>query len=210
MKTKNINIAVWLMLMIFSGGVFAQDTISPPDTINNNRDMDREMRDMDQDDDQVVDEERRQKIIRDAEETKRIFSERYPESEDLFDTSVGYAIFPNVGKGAYILGGAAGNGVVYENGERVGFAELRQLDIGLQIGGQAYREIIFFETQDALNRFKEGEIEFGGNASAVIIEEGAARSVSFEDGVAVVIIPKAGAMVEASIGGQKFNYREIE
>lgn len=208
METKHIKIVVLTMLVIFSGGVFAQDTISPLDTIPPVDNVDDRVEE--QDEDQVVDEERRQKIIEDAEETKRVFSERYPGSEDLFDTSVGYAIFPNVGKGAYILGGAAGNGVVYENGERVGFAELRQLDIGLQIGGQAFREIIFFETQDAFNEFKEGEIEFGGNASAVIIEEGAARSVSFEDGVAVVIIPKAGAMVEASIGGQKFNYGEID
>lgn len=200
MKMKNIGFAVGILLMVFSGSAIAQDPFTPPDTINDNQ-MDQE---------QVVDEERRQRIIEDAERTKRVFSQRYPESADLFDTSVGYAIFPNVGKGAYILGGAAGNGVVYENRKRVGFAELRQLDIGFQIGGQAFREIIFFKTQNALNRFKEGKIEFGGNASAVILEEGEARSISFEDGVAVVIMPKAGAMIEASIGGQKFNYGDID
>lgn len=179
---------VFAVIMLCSGFAMAQD--------NGN-------------DDEVVDREDRQRIINDAEEAKQIFMDNHPETSNLFNTSVGYAIFPNVGKGAYILGGAAGNGVVYENDERVGFAELRQLDIGLQLGGQAYRQVIFFNTQEALNRFKEGNFEFGGNASAVLLEEGAAESINFQDGIAVVTMPKAGAMLEISIGGQRFNYGEI-
>lgn len=188
---------VTMLLLLFTGTLVAQnDTIRERD-----RDWDRE---------EVVDVEKREKVIRDAEEAKNIISQMNTDASRLFDSAVGYAIFPNVGKGAYILGGAAGNGVVYENGERVGFAELRQLDIGLQIGGQAFREVIFFETDAALERFKEGNLEFEGNASAVIIEEGKSRNINFQDGIAVVTMPKAGAMVELSIGGQKFNYGEID
>lgn len=159
---------------------------------------------------EVVDRERREKVLRDAQEAKTVITKRHPQTSNLFETATGYAIFPNVGKGAYILGGAAGNGVVYENGVHVGFAELRQVDIGLQLGGQAYRQVIFFETPQALNRFKQGSFEFGGNASVVILEEGAAESINFQDGIAVVTMPKAGAMLEISIGGQKFNYGPID
>ncbi|MCM4161365.1 lipid-binding SYLF domain-containing protein [Antarcticibacterium flavum] len=185
-------------MLLFTTALIAQnDTIRDWETDRGDRD-------------EVVDMEKREKIIRDAEEAKNVISQMNPNAARLFDSAVGYAIFPNVGKGAYILGGAAGNGVVYENGERVGFAELRQLDIGLQIGGQAFREVIFFETQAALDRFKNGNLEFEGNASAVIIEEGKSRNISFQDGVAVVTMPKAGAMVELSIGGQQFSYGELD
>jgi lipid-binding SYLF domain-containing protein len=200
MKTKRSNWTlpgIFFIMLLFTGTLMAQnDTIRDWDT--------------DRDRNDVVDMEKREKVIRDAEEAKRVISQMNPNASRLFESAVGYAIFPNVGKGAYILGGAAGNGVVYENGERVGFAELRQLDIGLQIGGQSFTEVLFFETQAALDRFKKGNLEFEGSASAVIIEEGKSRSINFQDGVAVVTRPKAGAMVELSIGGQKFNYGELE
>ncbi len=162
--------------------------------------------DMMDDRDEIVDQEKKQELKNDAEEAKRAFIQEDPRMEEHLNNAVGYAIFPNVGKGAYILGGAAGNGVVYENDEVVGFAELRQLDIGLQIGGQAFREIIIFRTQQALDRFKEGNFEFEGSASAVIWDKGKGESIQFQDGVGVALMPKAGAMAGISIGGQKFNY----
>lgn len=156
----------------------------------------------------IVDQEKKEELKRDSEAAKSAFIQNSQDLDDLFDTAAGYVIFPNVGAGAYILGGAAGNGVLYENGEVQGFAELRQMDVGLQIGGQAYRQVILFQTQEELEKFKSGEYSFSGNASAVILEEGKAKSVTFNDGRAIVTMPKAGAMLEISIGGQKFNYRD--
>ncbi|HSI69667.1 MAG TPA: lipid-binding SYLF domain-containing protein [Gillisia sp.] len=209
MRTKRANwkfVSILIMLFFTTGLIAQNDTIRDRD-----REWDRnEIVDDEFVDNEVVDMEKRDKIIRDAEEAKSVISRLNPEASRLFESAVGYAIFPNVGKGAYILGGAAGNGVVYENGKRVGFAELRQLDIGLQIGGQSFIEVIFFETQAALDRFKKGNLEFEGSASAVLIEEGESRNISFQDGVAVVTKPKAGAMVELSIGGQKFNYGQLD
>ncbi|MUP44944.1 hypothetical protein E0K83_04200 [Gramella sp. BOM4] len=154
------------------------------------------------------DQNKRAELIEDAKESRSVFKQKNDELEDLFQSSYGYAIFPNVGSGAYILGGAAGNGVVYEQGELVGFAELRQIDIGLQVGGQAYRQVIFFKNKAALDEFKSGDYEIGGNISAVVIEQGEARSIRFQDGIAVATMPKAGAMVELSVGGQKFEYAD--
>jgi len=196
MKSKSKILLVSILLM-FSGVLWAQDTIrNSPQSDNRSE--------------EIVDKEKQQKIINDAEETKTVISQKLPEASRLFETSAGYAIFPNVGKGAYILGGAAGNGVVYENGELVGFAELRQLDIGIQLGGQAYRQVMFFKTPGALNSFKNGNFEFGANASAVIVDDGRAESINFQDDVAVITMPKAGAMLEISVAGQKFNYGKID
>lgn len=149
-------------------------------------------------------------IIRDAKEAKAAFTREDPEMSKYFASAEGYAIFPNVGKGAYVVGGAAGNGVVYENGNLVGMAKLRQVDIGAQLGGQAYRQVILFNSEAALARFKQGNYELSANASAVVLEEGKAKSIDFRDGVAIVTMPKAGAMVEISVGGQKFEFNAFQ
>lgn len=154
--------------------------------------------------------EEQQELISDAQKAKKAFLHNNPKVSQLFDNAVGYVIFPNVGKGAYILGGAAGNGVVYHKGNLIGFAELRQVDIGLQIGGQAFRQAILFQTKTELDKFKEGNYKLSGNASAVIVEEGAAKGLEFRNGIAILTMPKAGAMVEISVGGQKFDFQSIE
>lgn len=129
--------------------------------------------------------------------------------EKLASDAYGYVIFPNVGKGAFIAGGAAGNGVVYKGGQQIGWAKLRQVDVGLQIGGEAFREAIFFQSKQDLEEFMSSELEFTGGVSAVAITKGESKSVNFEDGMAVVTMPKGGAMIEISVGGQKFQYQDM-
>ncbi|WP_029034435.1 YSC84-related protein [Salinimicrobium terrae] len=163
-----------------------------------------------QDRDMLMDMEKREVIQTDAMDAKAAFKRANPELENMLNEAAGYAIFPNVGKGAWILGGAAGNGIVYENGEVAGYAELRQIDIGFQFGGKAFRELIVFQTQEALDTFKEGNFEFGGSASAVIWDEGAGEALTFENGAGVAIMPKAGLMAGISVGGQEFDYRAVE
>ena len=124
----------------------------------------------------------------------------------LFTSSYAYAIFPNVGKGAIGIGGAAGNAVVYQGGNIIGSAKMKQLTIGFQLGGQKYREVIFFENQEALNRFKESEFEFAVQASAVAVTKGASTNVKYREGVMVFTQGKGGLMYEASVGGQKFKF----
>lgn len=146
-------------------------------------------------------------LISDASDARNELRENHATAAELFESSAGYAIFPNVGKGAYVIGGASGNGVVYENNTVVGYADLKQVDVGLQAGGKAFVEVLFFETKTDLERFKEGSYELGANASAVILEKGASRDIDFQDGVAVVTMPKSGAMAGVSVGGQRFSYQ---
>lgn len=153
--------------------------------------------------------EDKKEFLNDVKKAKAAFVQKDPAMSKLFASAEGYAIFPNVGKGAYIIGGAAGNGALYENGHLVGMAKLRQVDVGAQIGGQAYSQVLLFDSEAAIKRFKEGKYEIAANASAVVLEEGAARSIEFREGVAIVTLPKAGAMVEVSVGGQKFEYEDF-
>ena len=148
-----------------------------------------------------------QKIMKDAVKAKKDLLKTNSGLDMFFDNSAGYVIFPNVGKGGFIIGGASGNGVVYEDGEAIGMADLKKLNVGLQAGGQSIIEVIFFETNVDLDRFKEGKFAFAAEASAVALKSGVAVNAKYKDGVAVFALPKAGLMADASVGGQKFGYK---
>ena len=147
-----------------------------------------------------------QKIMKDANKAKEKLMKMEVGLDQFFSNSAGYVLFPNVGKGGLIIGGASGNGVVYENGTVIGMADLKKLGVGLQAGGQAITEIIFFETEADLEEFKDGDYEFSAEASAVALKSGVAVNAKYREGVAVFALPKAGLMADASVGGQKFSY----
>jgi lipid-binding SYLF domain-containing protein len=131
-----------------------------------------------------------------------------------FESAAGYAVFPNVGKGGLVVGGAHGNGLVYEKGEKgaklVGSASLSQVTIGAQIGGQEFSEVIFFEDKDALGRFKDSNFEMSAQLSAVAAAEGASKNAKYKNGVMIFTKAKTGLMAEASVGGQKFKFKPLD
>lgn len=145
-------------------------------------------------------------LIEDCNTAKAEFIKSDELLSKLFDGAAGYVMFPNVGKGAVGVGGASGNGIFYEKGKMTGKAKMSQVSVGFQFGGQAYRELIFFENQEAVNRFKKNKLEFSAQASAVAAKTGASANAKYRDGVMVFTQQKGGLMYEASVGGQKFKY----
>jgi len=146
------------------------------------------------------------KLIGDSQAAKAEFIHTDNMMNNLFTSSYGYVIFPNIGKGGIGIGGAAGNGIVYEKGKMIGKAKMKQVSVGFQFGGQAYREIIFFESKADLDRFKQNKVEFSGQMSAVAVTTGASANVKYREGVMVFTQQKGGLMYEAAVGGQKFDY----
>jgi len=144
--------------------------------------------------------------VSDARETLQSFRKKDPDLTKFFQDAAGYAVFPTVGKGGLGVGGAFGKGIVFERGEPVGRASLAQATIGFQFGGQAYSELVFFETTRTLAAFKGGQFAFAAQASAVAVTAGASAHAPYRDGVAVFTLAKGGLMYEASVGGQKFQY----
>ena len=144
-----------------------------------------------------------------------------------FNEAYGYAVFPRVGKGGIILGGAYGAGRVFKQRSISGTAALMKISVGFQLGGQAFSEIIFFEDKRAYNEFTSGTFEFDGSLSAVLITtaaqaqagtQGSSAGVSlgpatgtqaeanYTKGMAVFIHTLGGLMYVMSIGGQKFSF----
>ena len=146
-----------------------------------------------------------------ANETEKAIKRLYqsnPTIQKHFYDAHGFAVYPVITKGGLGIGGAGGKGLVFENYKVIGGASLAQATLGLQAGGQQYMEVIFFEDKAALDRFKEGKIKFSGQASAVALKDGASVDVDYQDGVAVFTKAKGGLMAEASLGGQKFKYKD--
>ena len=153
------------------------------------------------------------------------------QSAAFFGKAYAYARFPSIGKGGVGIGGARGNGRVYRGGKHVGNTTMTQLTYGLQLGGQVYSQIIFFEDERALNEFTSGNFEFGAQATAVALTAGVSAEATsgggaaagasggrndattthggFRKGMATFTVAKGGLMYEATLGGQKFKYEPL-
>ncbi len=125
-----------------------------------------------------------------------------------FESAAGYTVFPKVGKGGIGIGGAHGKGLVIVNDEVVGSTSLSQVTIGFQLGGQVYAEFIFFKDETALANFQRGNFELGAQASAVAVTAGASADANYDKGVAIFTNVGGGLMYEATVGGQKFKYKD--
>ena len=145
-------------------------------------------------------------LLKRAQASRQEWNKVDPELEGFAKKGYGYAFFPEITKGGLVFGGARGQGVVFEKGQHIGYADLTQMSVGFQAGLQDYSQLIVFETQSAMDKFKRNEIDFAASASAVYADTGAAMSAQFVDGVAVFVRPTNGAMAEASLGGQQITY----
>ncbi len=149
------------------------------------------------------------------------------EARGYFASSYGYALFPTVGEGGFVVAGGHGTGRVYVHGRYVGDATVTQVSVGAQVGAQAYSQIIFFRDRAAFNRFTSGNFTLGAEASAVAITASAEASAAtttgasagaginrhdagtlggYHEGMAIFTIVKGGAMAQAAVAGQKFGY----
>jgi lipid-binding SYLF domain-containing protein len=148
------------------------------------------------------------------------------QSAAFFKNSYGYAVFPTVGEGSFIVGAAHGDGRVYEQGVVVGNTSVTQLSVGWQAGGEGYSEIIFFKDKRALDAFESGNFQFGAGVSVVAITAGASASAdttgtqtsasggqndaavggAYTNGMVVFTIVKGGLQGGVSVEGEKFSF----
>jgi len=168
--------------------------------------------------------------VEDYSSTINVFKES-PQVKHYFDKAYGYAVFPTVGKGGLGIGGAYGKGQVYRGGKVTGITKLVKVSIGLQAGGQAFSQVIFFQDKRAYDEFTSGQFAFDAQASAVAItagvqgqagstgvtagasagpKTGAHAETKYHKGMAIFVHTKGGLMYEAAIAGQKFSFEPIK
>jgi len=142
-----------------------------------------------------------------ARESVEYFRKHGQALNRFFDHAFGYVVFSDVYKGGFmVVGGGHGSGYVFEQNRIVGRSTVTQLNVGPQLGAQSFSEIIFFRGREELENFKKGSFELNAQVAAIIVTEGMATNIDYSNGVAVFVLPKAGVMAEATVGGQKFSY----
>jgi lipid-binding SYLF domain-containing protein len=153
-----------------------------------------------------------------------------PAVTKFFKNSYGYAVFPTIAKAGYIVGGSYGEGQVYRHGKVTGKSTVVEGSIGLQVGGEAFSEIVFFQDKRAYDEFTSGNFEFGAGAQAVAVTAGAETQAGtsgtnaganvgsgtgvqaktgYVKGMATFVHTTGGLMVGLTVGGEKFTYHPL-
>ena len=161
-------------------------------------------------------------------DTKKMFEDAG--ISNMFKSAYGYALFPTIGKAGFVVGGAYGEGRVYEQGNHIGNTTMMQATIGFQLGGTGFSEVVFFQDKRALSEFTNGNFEFGAEAQATAITAAAGASANtsgnsatasggknnattasggYHKGLSTFTITKGGLMFEATVGGQKFSFTKL-
>ncbi len=102
---------------------------------------------------------------------------QYPGLVDLATRAKAVIIVPNLGRGAFLIGGRLGNAVMVVRDEQgmwspPAFYTLGGLSFGLQIGGQTSEMVIAVMTDKGLNAVMERQVTLGGDAGLAVGELG--------------------------------------
>ncbi len=161
-----------------------------------------------------------------------VFTHADPKIGSYLQHAYGYAVFPTIGKGGFIVAGARGLGQVFQGGHEVGTASVTQVSVGFLIGGEAYREIICFMGPKTFKKFTSGRFTLSAKAEATAITAGASASAGYgagqyssrvgasvpnhgrqlirtnlpAHGYRVFTMPKGGLYAGVSVAGQSFSY----
>ena len=133
-----------------------------------------------------------------------------PTLQKLFDSAYGYAVLPSVGKGGFLIGGAGGDGEMFQGGKLVGYCSMGQGTVGATIGGQSFDEFIFLKDEASYKDFTSGQFTVAAQVSAVMVKAGTGAAAAYQNGVALFVNNAKGAMAEAAVGGQQFNFVPLD
>lgn len=159
---------------------------------------------------QNVDQEQHGSIInRDAELALQNLFEIDPDTISIYKNASATLIIPRITKAGLVLGGAYGEGVLRINEAPVDYYSLASASYGIQIGAQQYSNIIFFMTEEALQKFrvKDGW-ELGADAEVVFRDKGYSigfSSKTITKPVYAVVFDQKGLLAGTSLVGAKFS-----
>lgn len=133
-----------------------------------------------------------------------------PEFDGFAAESSGWAVMPGMMYfHNYLLGGGGGDGLVYNSGgEVVGYSRNVRLTLGLGSFGQYNDHVVFFPDDAAMETFKGGNWEIGGEAAAGIFGFGASGEMSF-GGYNVVADPRYSGGFYAAFTFDNYSYNDL-
>ena len=151
----------------------------------------------------------RQSLRNEADTTLGEMIARDPVLKDVTREALAYAVFPSVGKGGALVGGAYGRGILYEAGAPTGYVSLEQASLGAQLGGQSFSELLVLRSSSDVEALKAGRFTAGADLGVVVLTTGAAGHETFNPSASVFVLPRGGLMVDVSINGQQLKYQSF-
>lgn len=143
-----------------------------------------------------------------VDQTLRHLYLTYPGVRQVGDSAAGVLVMPLVTEAGLGIGGSYGRGALRVQGATVDYYSATQISAGLQIGAQQYAHVLFFMTDQALQRFRTTVgWSAGADAEYVVIDQGeniSAETITALDPVVAVIFGQAGLIASAAIEGTKY------
>lgn len=119
----------------------------------------------------------------------------------------GVLVFPEVVKGGLVVGGAIGDGALYQRNQPTGYYRTISASWGLQAGLQKYGYALFLMDAEAVGGLNaSGGWELGSAPSLVVIDKGAGASLStttITKGTLAVFFDQKGLMGGIDFQGTK-------
>lgn len=134
---------------------------------------------------------------------------RSPAIQDTIHNAPGYAVFPSIGKGGVLVGGAHGQGILYEHGVPTGYVSVEQASIGAQLGGETFSELLVLRTPQEIADVRAGRYNVGANLGVSVLKEGASTQTNFNPNASVFVMLRGGLMVDVSVNGQRIKYQSF-
>jgi lipid-binding SYLF domain-containing protein len=151
----------------------------------------------------------RQSLRQSADATLAEMIAHDPAIEAVIRKAPAYAVFPSVGRGGILIGGAYGRGILYEAGTPTGYVSLQQASLGAQLGGESVAELLVLRSTGEIRRLKAGHFTAGANLGVIVISAGATTHAIFDPNASVFVIQRGGLMVDVSITGQQLSYQSF-
>jgi lipid-binding SYLF domain-containing protein len=136
----------------------------------------------------------------------RLYKE-VPGSQQLAQKASGILVFPDVVKGAAIVGGEYGEGALRVGGQTVGYYSTAAASFGLSLGAASKAVVFMFMNKQALDDFRNSSgWEAGATGAVVALKSGAAGQIDTATASAPVVgavLTNSGLLVDASLNGTK-------
>lgn len=137
-----------------------------------------------------------------------------PFARDLASRSQGVLVFPEMTKGGLLIGGAWGDGALYDRGRSAGYYRSISASYGLEAGLQKYGYALFLMDQNAINKLnRSGGWELGSEPNLTIVDTGVAGSLStttYDKGSVAIFFDQRGLMGGISVQGTKITRLAIK
>ncbi len=137
-----------------------------------------------------------------------------PDARDLASRARALLVMPSVLKGGFIFAGAYGEGALLLGAQGLqappaGYYSVASASVGLQLGVQSTRHVLFFMTDEALERFRRTNgWEVGADAEVTLPAKGMTlqlNSILANKPVIGIVFGQDGLMLGASLQGAKYS-----